>query len=121
VVNALGSYLIGEEIIIDGRKQKITRGEPFQVLNHKYFGLRLSRDEIKKLKESYRNGLTHNAIIEVEASLVQTPDSQAQIPFTFTSNKVQINVGAFHRLVVKTWERFPKSKIESRAGQYRTP
>jgi hypothetical protein len=46
VANALGSYLAGESVTIEGKPQKITRGEPFRILNHPLFGLQLSHKRI---------------------------------------------------------------------------
>src|SRR4051812_49746465 len=62
IVNALGCFLCGDTVQIDGRTQKITKGEPFRVLNHDIFGLNLESVQIKLLEKAYRNTLAHNAI-----------------------------------------------------------
>jgi hypothetical protein len=87
VVNALGTYLTGDDAMIDGKLVRITRGEPFRVLNHDCFGLNLSGKEIKLLEGSYRNRLAHNAIIERGSSMAP---SNEEPPFVFQSDRVAI-------------------------------
>jgi hypothetical protein len=119
VTNALGVYLRGDNIQIDGRTQTIPRGEPFRVLNHPIFGLDLKGAQVDLLEECYRNKLAHNAIIEVGAVLIHAP-GQLSRPFIFTSNQVQvINLDSFHRLVAAAWEKFPRNRIEAWAKQRR--
>jgi len=62
VVNALGNYLRGDHVVIDGKAEEITKGEPFRVLNHPLFGLKLHREQIKQVELAYRNPLAHKAI-----------------------------------------------------------
>jgi hypothetical protein len=110
VVNALGTYLVGDSIEIEKRLQKITRGEPFRVLNHVCFGLTLSNKEIRLLKHSYRNALAHSAIIEYGTSLLPSDEDP---PFTFESGLVEIRVFSFYRCVWRAWERFPKDRLQA--------
>ena len=108
VINAFGSYLKGESVRIDGKLREIKRGEPFRVLNHPLFGLQLKEKQIKLVEYSYRNGLSHNAIIERGAFLLP---GQAGAPFIFNGNVVLIRVGAFYSLVSRVWSQFPKETI----------
>ena len=103
IINALGTYLVGDEISLDGKKQKITRGEPFRVLNHPTFGLSLTNRQIKDLEHWYRNRLAHNAIIESNVSLLAQRDGQ---PFLFSKDSVEADVPGLHRLVEAAWNRF---------------
>ena len=121
VINILGVFLRGETVTIEGRDQKITRGEPFRVLNHPIFGLNLTSKQIKILEQSYRNALAHEGIIEWGAFLIQTPTGQSrQNPFTFATNKVQIiDVDSLHQLVMKAWNQFDKTRIKTWANQKR--
>jgi hypothetical protein len=114
VINALGVWLDGDNVTIDGRLEKITEGEPFRVLNHDCFGLELSGQEIKLLKQSYRNRLAHNAIIDVGSFLLPREDDP---PFVFESEGVGIKVFSFYKLVVRAYSRFPKERIHSWANQ----
>ena len=70
LIDAFGTYLRGEEVVIDGKGQKITRGEPFRVLNHALFGLKLTSRQIKTIEQSYRNRLAHNAMIDTNSWLI---------------------------------------------------
>jgi hypothetical protein len=118
VVNALGTFLTGESVMIENKSHKITRGEPFRVLNHDCLGFTLSHKEIKLVEDSYRNRLAHNAIIEVGASLLP---SNEEPPFVFDSDKVGIRVFSFYRLVCLAWQRFPKESIETWEDRRTTP
>ena len=120
-IEALGVFLRGDSIKIDRRDQKITKGEPFRVLNHAIFELNLTATQIKLLEKSYRNSLAHNAILESGAFLVQMREIQSpQNPFTFASSKVQvINVDSLHQLVVKAWCQFPRTRIRTWVSQRR--
>jgi len=110
VTNALGSYLKGESVTINKSSQKITKGEPFRVLNHDCFDLRLSHDQIKLVEDSYRNRLAHNAIIEAGSFLLPSDDDP---PFVFQSKQVGIRVFSFHRCVSHAWDQFPKERIQT--------
>jgi hypothetical protein len=127
VANALGCYLCGDDVRIDGRTQKITKGEPFRVLNHSTFGLTLSGAQIKLLEQSYRNTLAHNAIIEVGCFMVHTPEDPPVNPFTFARSQVQaidvinVYVDSFQILLVKAWAKFPRERIQIWAQQRPKP
>jgi len=108
VTNAFGSYLKGEPVSIDGKVQEIKKGEPFRVLNHPLFGLQLKEKQIKLVEHSYRNSLSHNAIIKRGAFLLP---GQAGAPFIFEGNAVLIRVGSFYNLVSRVWAQFPKETI----------
>lgn len=108
VTNALGSYLSGEAVTIEGKSQKITQGEPFRVLNHQLFGLQLTHKQIKLIEHSYRNRLSHNAIIERGSFLLPT---QAGAPFIFSGKGMLTRVGSLYQLVSEVWARFPKEQI----------
>jgi hypothetical protein len=114
VVNALGTYLVGDEVVIEGRKQKITSGEPFRVLNHPCFGLSFREREIKKLEHAYRNKLAHAAIIDFGTSLI---GEDGQEPFVF-DEEVGIRVPAFYGLVARAWCRFDKERIQEWAARF---
>ena len=115
VANALGVYLSGESITIAGRPQKITAKEPFRVLNHECFGLRLDHDQIKRLEKVYRNALAHTAIIDLGATLVAHVDGPV---FIFRRNGVRINLQSFQKLVAAAWSQFPKERIKSWAERH---
>jgi hypothetical protein len=109
VVNALGTYLVGDKVVIEGKDQRITEGEPFRILNHTCFGLSLSHREIKQLEQSYRNALAHNAMIEAGALLFAI-DGAA--PFEFKSGAVWIRLLSFQSRVAEARGRFPKDRIQ---------
>ncbi len=110
VVNALGNYLSGDAIVVETKKRKVTRREPFLVLNHGYFGLGLKHTEIKTLEKSYRNALAHTAIIEPGAALLALDDDP---PFCFPEiGVVEIRLCAFYRHVARAWDKFPKERID---------
>ena len=108
IANALGTYLPGEPVVIEGRTQKITKGEPFRVLNHPIFDLGLTHRQIKLIEQSYRNRLAHNAIIERGSVIVPT---QGEPPFIFHKSLIVIQLGSLHRNVSHAWARFPKGRI----------
>ena len=110
IINALGTYLVGDEISLDGKKQKITRGEPFRVLNHPTFGLSLTNTQIKNLEHWFRNPLAHNAIIEGSVSLVAQGDGQS---FLFTKDSAEVGVPGLRKLVEAAWKRFDRMRIKS--------
>ena len=109
VVNALGTYLQGDDVMIEKKTAKITRGEPFRVLNHTIFGLNLRHKEVKLIEQSYRNRLAHNAIIERGSSMIL---SENDPPFVFPSGHVEIRVLSLYRSVEQAWDRFPKERIQ---------
>jgi hypothetical protein len=112
IVNALGNCLAGDAVTIDGRQQPITSGEPFRILNHQCFGLELSASQIKQLEKSCRNRLAHNAVIDLDSSLLPLSDDP---PFVFKSGKVGIKVFSFYNLVAAAYSR-SKGRIESWAS-----
>jgi hypothetical protein len=119
IINAFGSYLTGETVAIEGKSQKITKGEPFRILNHNLLGLRLSHRQIKLIEHSYRNRLSHNAIIERGSFLLPT---QTGSPFVFSGDLTLIRVASLFDLVSKAWAQFPKGQIalwEQRQPSYR--
>src|SRR5947209_2420992 len=73
VVNALGTYLRKERVVIEGKEQPITQGEPFRVFNHSILNLNLTMEQIKKIEKAYRNQLAHAALIEPGAWLTPAP------------------------------------------------
>lgn len=116
VANALGVYLAGESVTIDGRSQKIRKNEPFRVFNHSCFGFALSDLQIKRLEKVYRNALAHNAIIDLGAILVAHVDGPV---FRFRANgNVRINLQSFHKVVAEAWRQFPKERIKSWAERH---
>ena len=112
--NALGTYLQGEAVNIDGKQVRITSGEPFRVFNYPLFGLDLSGTEIRRLARSFRHRLSHNAIIDPDSILIARPRAE---PFVFDSKSVSISVPDFYGMVCKAWEDFPRSKIGPRAEE----
>ncbi len=110
VVNAMGTYLGGDGIVIENKEQQITKGEPFRIFNHPLFGLDLTQQEIKQLERSYRNALVHSATIEAGAMLFAL---DGEVPFEFISGHVWIRLCSFHRRVEAAWALFPKQRIEA--------
>ena len=98
VIEALGTGL---------RKDK----NPFQVLREPPFNCTLSFDQVKDLKEWYRNPLAHNGMI-VPGICLSPEDSGA--PFTFSSNQpVLIRVKSLYDLVHGAWRQLSKGKLNS--------
>jgi len=112
IVDSFGVYLRHDIVQIDGRKEKITKGEPFRVFNHTIFGLALTGSQIKLIEHSYRNQLAHNASLKSGAFLIQTANPPP-CPFILGSNAIQviIDVDSFHNLVSVAWGRFPGGRI----------
>jgi hypothetical protein len=110
LIDAFGTFLRGDEVVIDGKKQRITQGEPFRVLNHALFALELTTAQIKKIEKSYRNRLAHNAMIDTGSWLI--PDS-GPAPFIFEDDQVGILVFTLHKLLEEAWQKFDKSRIKS--------
>lgn len=110
IVNALGTYLRNEDVIIEGKKQQITRGKPFRVLNHPLFKQDLTDAQIGRIEEASRNRLAHNALID--PGVVLTPVTTG-FAFKFTDNDdVWISVPVLHAVVADAWTHFDKSKIK---------
>jgi len=110
VVNALGTYLRDRSVRIDGKNTPIARGEPFRVLNHSLFGLKLAEKEIKKIEARYRNMLAHNGMIATQSWLLPGKGSK---PFIFEQEHVAVYVESFYDLVVAAWKNFDKSDIQT--------
>jgi len=110
IINAFGTYLAGETVEIEGKSQNITKHEPFRVLNHRLFNLGLTHRQIKLIEKSYRNRLTHNAIIERGSVIVP---AGGEPPFIFYKGLIVIQLGSLHRNVSQAWARFPKGRIAS--------
>jgi hypothetical protein len=102
VVDAIGRYLALD------KRNNIPKREPFFVLNHSYFGLTLTSDQIKRLEWWYRNGLAHNAALPPGTGL--TGEDGAPFEFATNSDPV-IRVFSFQRLVRAAWEAFDRSLI----------
>jgi hypothetical protein len=84
---------------------------PFQVLREPPFSCTLSFDQVKNLKEWYRNPLAHNGMI-VPGICLSPEDSGA--PFTFSSNQpVLIRVKPLYDLVHGAWRQLSKGKLNS--------
>lgn len=113
VTNALGVFLKGDVVTIDGRPQRITDREPFRVFNHDIFGLQLSSERIKLLEKRYRNKLAHNAIIGIGTFMTRAIGPTP--PFIFGGNKSQqiqsIQLDPFQQLVENAWKKFPKERL----------
>ncbi len=110
IVDALGTYLRNEEVIIAGRKQQITHGTPFRVLNHPLFTQDLTQAQIDRIAEASRNRLAHNALIDV--GVVLTPVETASA-FNFSNNNdVCISVPTLYAVVADAWSHFDKTKIK---------
>jgi hypothetical protein len=108
-VNALGTYLRNESVLISGKQQRITRGEPFRVFNHPLFGQSLTHQQIKIVEHSYRNLLSHNAMLSPQHFLVPGPGGP---PFTFENGRVAIYVDSFYEMVNRAWQHFDKDRIK---------
>jgi hypothetical protein len=116
VVNALGTYLRNEEVVIDGKKQRITEGEPFRVLNHSILNQNLTMTQIKKIERAYRNQLAHAALLEPGAWL--TPQATSS-PFMFSGDEVAISVPTLRQVVESAWNRFDRDKIKQAVDKFR--
>lgn len=103
VVDALGGFIALDQ------GSKIRRNEPFMVLNHPCFGLKLAVKQIKRLEWWYRNGLAHNAVLPPGTCLT-VEDGE---PFDFAANgdPVKIRVFSFQRLVNTAWKQFDKKLL----------
>lgn len=109
---AIGHILRHETCLIDGRHQKITRGEPFRVLNHASFGQTLSGAQIKNLEKAYRNPLAHNGMLSAGGALYKLPYKNGPAIF-IEGDEVAIEVQSFHRLVADAWGHLDKAKIKT--------
>ncbi len=116
IVNALGTYLQKEEVMIEGKKQPITSGEPFHVLNHTLLNQNLTRAQIKTIEAAFRNPLAHNALIHIGSGL--TP-AKLGSPFKFSNDEVWISVPVLHNVAADAWEHFDKNKIKYAVETFR--
>lgn len=112
VVNALGESLTGDPITPAGRHKKIGKA-PFFVFNHQCFGLSLSEQEVKILTEYARNPLVHNALISPPIFFVASDELPE---FKFASERIEIRLFSFRRLVESAWQHFDKQRL--RAEQF---
>jgi len=103
VVDAVGGYLALN------KQNKIPKGEPFLVLNHSCFGLKLTPHQIKRLEWSYRNGLAHNAVLPPGTCL--SGEEGEVFDFAANGDPIKIRVFALHRLVAQAWERFDRGQL----------
>ena len=103
IVNALGVYLKDETVQIDGKDQKITGGQPFNVLNHSYFALdkQLSQVQINYVEGAFRNRLAHNGMLAPGCYLNAEDDSDAVV---FEGNKVELRLKPLLRAVKRAWK-----------------
>jgi hypothetical protein len=103
IVNALGVYLEGENVRIDGKDRKITRGEPFYVLNHLSLGLdeQLTQDQIKYVERALRNRLAHNVMLAPGSYLNAEEDSDAVV---FEGATVEVRLKPLLRAVRRAWK-----------------
>src|SRR5712692_1182262 len=109
VVNAIGTYLRNEPVLINGRRQLITRGEPFRVLNHEILKQTLTQGQIKTVEKAYRNLLAHNAMLAPDSWLLPGKGSTV---FVFQNGRVGIYVVSLFEMVLHAWGAFDKSKIK---------
>ena len=78
IVDSIGQNLVREE------KNKIPHNDVnFYMLNHKIFGLNLSKDQLEILGNFYRHKLAHNAIIAKGAFL---SPKENDTPFAFAEH-----------------------------------
>lgn len=103
IVNALGVYLKGENVQIDGKDRKITKGEPFYVLNHSSLGLdkQLTQDQLKYVEQAFRNRLAHNGMLAPGCYLNAEEDSDAIV---FKGATVEVRLKPLLRAVKRAWE-----------------
>src|SRR5262249_4603134 len=109
VVNALGTYLRQDLVLISGKQQKITPGEPFRALNHPLFDQRLTLQQIKTVEHSYRNLLSHNAMMSQDHFLIP---GKGGPPFAFQNGQVRISVESCYEMVSRAWNGFDKDRIK---------
>jgi len=110
IVNALGTYLRNEQVTIEGTRQRITEGEPFRVLNHDVFNQNMTNDQIKIIEHTYRNLLSHNAMLAPNSWLVPGTADRA---FVFGNDNAIIDVQKLQELVSRAWTKLDKTKIKN--------
>jgi len=108
VVNAFGNFLRNEDVIIEGKKQRITGGEPFRVLNHLILKQALTHKQIKDIEHAYRNPLAHSALLLPQVGLTPDPSAPA---IAFKKGEVWISVPRLYELVAAAWAVFDRSTI----------
>jgi hypothetical protein len=108
VVNALGNVLRNVDVTIEGKKQRITRGEPFRVLNHSILKQSLTHEQIKRIEHAYRNPLIHSALLLPQVGLTPDPSAPA---IDFAGGEVWVSVPRLWELVTAAWKEFDRSKI----------
>ncbi len=120
LINAFGCFLRNESVVIDSRTQRITKGEPFRVLNHQLFNCGLSNEQIKAVEHRYRNLLSHNAMLAPNSWLVPGSGQRA---LSFSDKTVVIDVHKLYNLVKTAWQQLDKAKIQHvlQMGYIRVP
>ena len=110
LIEAFGTFLRGEEVVIDGKRQRITQGEPFRVLNHSLFALDLTTAQMKTIEKAYRHRLAHNAMIDNGSWLIP---QNGPAPFVFENGQVGILVFKLCDILEAAWSKFDKGRIRS--------
>jgi hypothetical protein len=110
LIDAFGTYLRGDEVVIEGKHHKITLSEPFRALNHPLFALNLTSRQIKIIEKAYRNRLAHNAMIDTNSWLIP---GTGEAPFLFKDDQVGILVFRLYELLEAAWKIFDRSRIKS--------
>lgn len=82
-----------------------------KALRHLHFDPSLTDDQVKNLKDWYRNPLAHVGVIARCAMLSAEPDGK---PFEFSPSgePTRIRVIPFYRLVRKGWDAFDRTKLK---------
>ena len=105
IVDSIGQNLVREE------KNKIPHNDVnFYMLNHKIFGLNLSKDQLEILGNFYRHKLAHNAIIAKGAFL---SPKENDTPFAFAEHGQlrTIFVRPFFQRVENAWNHRNKESF----------
>ena len=102
VIDALSNHLVH-------------RGHSFAALNDpSCFGMNLTTEQIKNLKDWYRHPLAHNGMIS--PGILLTPDTDGNaFEFSATGQPTIIRVLPLYRAVESTWNAFDKTRIRSEA------
>jgi hypothetical protein len=99
ITDAIGHHL-------DNGKGDIHKRDTYlEVLNHPYFGLKLSTEpkgQIDQIKRWFRNPLLHAASIVPDVLI--TPEDHGD-PFDFTNSPVKLRVPRFYEIVKRAWEK----------------
>ena len=118
ILDAFGAYLSGDDVIIEGTRQKISRTHPFRVLNHSVLAFGLTHGQIRTLEDSCRNALAHEGLIRPGISLIS---QRAGPVFAFSKRGVTVAVRELYIRVADSWTTFDKRRIKSAiANKYST-